>query len=1011
MLPRQILNVLADLAPAPGERVFDVCRTGQTLHWLPDPDRAARTRAVDRLAAMDALSPEERILRRGWAFVIGGLEVDGVRRTVRLPLLTQPVRLERGLRGYRVAPAGDLELTGLVEDRALAGQLEAAPGLGGAGWLRATGTTAWIRSAAEAAGLIVSDVTDRPPTRPPDAKLVAVAGAALFVIRDVRSAGLRDTLLTWAGRPGLEATALAHVYGLTDAPDPGTTGRPATGLDDTAVRQVGTCLDSDAARQLGTRLDGTGPTTGRQVSAGQQLGAHRQISAGQQLRADTAGGDPVASPLPLNAAQRETVRRTRTEPLVVVSGPPGNGKSHTLVAAALDTVDRGGSVLVAAQSPAAVDALAALLRRYPGPTPVLFGDAERREAMAAELAAGTSAGVPDRQLAADAEAVAAASGRVSAVEAAITAALDLERRAASLSHWAPLLAGLESDVPGPFRQDFDLTRARRLAGRTGGDRAAGDARPEPGFGGPPRPGRGERLHGFARWWRAAVGNLARRRLRRLTGAGPDTPPDRIRAALDAAAASRAAARLAATGGTDLDPAWRELTDADADLAAAIGTAMRHRAASARRWTKQARRSAAVLATALRAGRNRRREMLAELDGEALVRALPLWIGSITDVEDLLPPVPGLFDLVILDEGVHVDQIRAAPVFARARRALVAGDPRQLRFVSFVADVDVSVALRRQGLDGLADRLDVRRVSAFDVAAGAAPVTALTDHYRSAPHLIEFSARRFYRDRIALVTRHPRNEGADLIDVVRVAGNVVDGVNRAEVDAVVAQIRALTGDGHIDIGVVTPFRAQADALESALLAAFPVEQIEALRLRSGTVHAYQGSEADIVIVSLGLVDGDSAARRRFVADPNLFNVMVTRARRKMVVVTSLTSADGIVGDYLDYAGTVPEPSPADPTAHEAGDWVAALAARLDENGVPVRARYPVGTWRLDLCAGTGTGAAGLICGVHPDGTDQHIERQRTLRGAGWRLVDAFPSRWAGDPLRAAIDLSADGSVPD
>src|SRR6266536_59764 len=99
---------------------------------------------------------------------------------------------------------------------------------------------------------------------------------------------------------------------------------------------------------------------------------------------------------------------------------------------------------------------------------------------------------------------------------------------------------------------------------------------------------------------------------------------------------------------------------------------------------------AALDAAVQAGRNRRRELLDGLDGAALVRAMPLWVGTVTDVEDLLPPIPGLFDLVILDEAAHIDQIRAAPVLARARRALVVGDPRQLRFVSFVADVDVAL---------------------------------------------------------------------------------------------------------------------------------------------------------------------------------------------------------------------------------------------------------------------------------------------------------------------------------
>jgi hypothetical protein len=893
MRPTQILAALADLAPASGERVLDVTRGGQPLVWLPEPDRATRSRAVDRLAALDALHRDERMLRRGWAFVVG--------RSVRLPLLVQPVRLERVIRGYRVVAAGDLELTPLVEDRELAARLEAAPGLGGPVWLAAAGTAAWICTAAEAAGLPVARVVADPPGRPGE-ELVGVAAAGLFLLREARLPSLRGTLLRWSARTGLEHTALAAVYGC------GVPDQPST-------------------------VDG-----------------------------------PLHSPLPLNAAQREVVRRARGEAAVAVSGPPGTGKSHAVVAAALDVVDRGGSVLIAAQSSHAVDALRELLRRYPGAAPVLFGDAERREAIAAELSEGLLAGVGAERLRDDDEAVGVSAERVAAVRASIAAALDTERRAASLSEWEPLLPGLRIDAPGAFEPGFDVAGASRLAGRSG-------------------------------WW-------ARWRLRRRMGALATVPPERLSAALDAAAASQAAGLLASTGGTDLGPAWSALLAADAALAAAVGRAMRDRSAAWWRLDRRARRSAVALGAALSAGRNRRRELLAGLDGFGLVRALPLWVGTVTDVEDLLPPVPGLFDLVILDEAAHIDQIRAAPVLARARRALVVGDPRQLRFVSFVADVDVAVTLERHGLGAAADRLDVRRTSAFDVAAGSGAVTWLGEHYRSAPHLIEFSARRFYRERLSLVTRHPRNERADLIDVVRVAGAVSDGVNRAEVAAVVDLVRSLAGKGLTDIGVVTPFRGQADALEAALLKAFPVEEIERLGLRSGTVHGFQGSEADIVVVSLGLVDGDGPARHRFVADPNLFNVMVTRARRQMVVVTSLESADGLVGEYLAWACA----GPASVASSAGSGWAGALGAELAKVGVPVRAGYPVGDWRVDLCAGTGDGAVGLVCAVHPDGVAAHIERQETLVRAGWRLVDAFPSRWGGDVVRAALDLAPRLVVP-
>ncbi|MET7398723.1 AAA domain-containing protein [Dactylosporangium sp. NPDC005572] len=883
MEPSRVLAALADLAPAGRERTLDVAKGDQPILFLRDPDRAPRNRAADRLAALDVLHRDERILRRGWAWLLGVADVDGAVKKLRVPLVAEPVRLERSGRGYKIVPAGDLELTPLLTDRERARTLEAAPGLGTAAWLGSIGTTAWVATAAEAAGFKPDRLADHsvPLATLPTDELVGQAVAALYVARDVSSAGLRDTLRAWSARAGLERTALAAVYG-----------------------------------------------------AGTAAGEHDEA---------------VVSPLPLNRAQREVVRRTRHEPVVVVSGPPGNGKSHAVVAAALDTVHRGGSVLVATQSAHAAEVLGELLARYPGPEPVLFGNTEHRGRILATLTAGLPTGVTGQQLRADEAAVETARQAVDAIAAGIGAALDLERAAATMRTWEPLLAGLRAEAPKVFAKDFNPDKIRKIR--------------------------------FARKWR----------LRRLTG----VDEDRLPRLLEARKADRAAATLAVNGGTDLEAAWDALDEADRRLADAVGTAMRHSATSGRRWGGDARRSTAALAAALRTGRNGRREALAALDGPALVEALPLWIGTVTDVEDLLPPTPGLFDLVILDEAAHIDQLRAAPVLARARRALVAGDPSQLRFVSFVADVDVAATLARHGLS---ERVDVRRSSAYDVAVGASPATWLDEHYRCAPHLIDFSARRFYQGRLHLMTRHPRTERLDAIDVVHVPdAEVTDGVNHREVEAILAAIAQLAD--RTGIGVVTPFRAQADAIEAALLKALPVEEIERLGLRTGTVHAFQGSEAATVIVSLGLVDGDSPARQRFAAEPNLFNVMVTRARERLVVVTSLTGGTGLVADYLAHAEG-PRGSHDDPDAAVV-PFVRRMATELAAAGHDVRTGYAVGAWTIDVVA-DGTG---LICGPHPDGNAAHIERQRALLRAGWALHDAFPSRWGGDPVRAALDLSA------
>ncbi|MEV6344844.1 ATP-binding protein [Actinoplanes sp. NPDC051851] len=892
MLPPDVLAVLAELAPAAAERPLDVTRGGQSLVWL-DAERAPRTRATDRLAALDVLHREERILHRGWGFLAGSVEIDGKNRKIRVPLLTQPVHLERSLPGYRLIPAGDVEVTPLVEDRDLAAAMEAAPGLAAPGWLSATGSRAWLRSVAEATGLRFDAITE-PPRRMPTDRLILITGSALFVVRDVFGGGLGNSLRNWSARD-LTGTAFAAIYGVN---------RSSAVEDET----------------------------------------------------------PVVSPLPLSEDQEDVVRHARTAPVTVVSGPPGSGKSHTVVAAALEVVHRGGSVLVATQSPHAAEVLAGLLARYPGPVPVLFGDAAARDNLATDLTRGADQGVSAGVLRADRAAVASALSAVRAIRTALQEALAQAENAATLDTFAPRLPGLAADVPGAFHDDVDPALVRDLLGRS----AAGG------------------------WWSRLRARSAHRRARRMVRPLPGVPRERVEEALAASTAQRAAAHLAATGGTDLARRWATLHAAEDALRTAIGAAMRNDARSAARWDHASRRAAGALAAALRAGRNRRRELLTKMDAAPLVRALPLWIGTVADVEDLLPPSPGLFDLVVIDEASHVDQIRAAPVLSRARRALVVGDPRQLRFVSFVSDVDVSQVLDRHGAD---ERLDVRRMSTYDLAAGAAPVTWLASHFRSVPHLIGFSAKRFYQDRVAVMTRTPTSDSLDAIDVVHAPGD--------EVPAALREIRSLASSGHRGIAVISPFRAQADALEAALITSFSAAEIEDLRLRVGTVHAFQGSEADAVVVSLGLDDTDGPSRRRFVTDPQLFNVMVTRARKRLVVVHSLTAPSGLIGDFLTYAAGFSVPAaPFSPMG-----WAARIATELAQLEIPVLAGYTVGPWTIDLVAGAPAHPVGVLCGVHPDGVPAHLARQSALHRAGWRLLDAFPTRWHGDPRRAALEIAA------
>ena len=100
----------------------------------------------------------------------------------------------------------------------------------------------------------------------------------------------------------------------------------------------------------------------------------------------------------------------------------------------------------------------------------------------------------------------------------------------------------------------------------------------------------------------------------------------------------------------------------------------------------------------------------------ILRAFPLWSVSNLSARSALPLVPGLFELVVIDEASQCDIASVVPLLARSKRAVFAGDPMQLRHVSTL-DVAVEQTLLQQyGLtDTTVQRFTYRVNSAFDLA--------------------------------------------------------------------------------------------------------------------------------------------------------------------------------------------------------------------------------------------------------------------------------------------------------
>ncbi|MDQ0939811.1 AAA domain-containing protein [Streptomyces sp. V1I1] len=93
--------------------------------------------------------------------------------------------------------------------------------------------------------------------------------------------------------------------------------------------------------------------------------------------------------------------------------------------------------------------------------------------------------------------------------------------------------------------------------------------------------------------------------------------------------------------------------------------------------------------------------------------------------------------------------------------------------------------------------------------------------------------------------------------------------------------------HATVGVVTPFRAQKEALACVWA--------DDDRVRVGTVHAFQGGQRDVMVLSPVATGNTPPRTTHWVASQvNLWNVAVTRAKSQLITVGSHAFWQGQAG---------------------------------------------------------------------------------------------------------------------
>jgi very-short-patch-repair endonuclease len=687
--------------------------------------------------------------------------------------------------------------------------------------------------------------------------------------------------------------------------------------------------------------------------------AVRDTALGLWLRSAMADSPPsedhpVLEILPLNTEQRQAVVQGLSAPLTVVTGPPGTGKSQVVTSLLVNQAWHASSVLFSSRNNHAVDVVESRVNAL-GPAPVLLrlGKDEHHAHLAQQLTATLAeSSTPDdttsyawqrdaheqmraRYAAVQEQiaAVVALRNRVDELERAAEPArtlfpgtrfaelrfLDTEairNRIAALS--AALDAARETAQPPMVRLVWDTMKGRRYqriaeaSAELLPDAAAlGLAAPEPD---PESQDRFRLLLLDRLQWVGRAQNY----LQAL---------DELRSAPPLAGLARELTRIAEESSSNSRELWQSW------LRMRPGT-----------WTPEQRRILGEYVSLLQmiaggdrfdegAGRRVFRRYYTLFSDVAKI--LPCWAVTTLSARGRLPFQAGLFDLVVIDEASQCDIASALPLLYRARRAVIIGDPLQLKHVSTVVPQQDRLLFAAHGLAESSGIWAYSVNSLFDVSRSLCrheDLVNLRDHHRSHRDIIAFSNQHFYRGRLRVVTDHESlarpQSAAPAVRWLEIRGKVArpaggGAMNSPEAEAVLNAVRDLVIAGGFtgSIGVVTPFRAQANRIRTLVHQDRDLSQrLVALQFVVDTVHGFQGDERDVIFFSPVVSAGVGESAIRFLkGNGNLFNVAITRARSELVVVGDRQAALNSGVNYLaGFAEYVHELSADDPRRAPSGE---------------------------------------------------------------------------------------------
>lgn len=264
---------------------------------------------------------------------------------------------------------------------------------------------------------------------------------------------------------------------------------------------------------------------------------------------------------------------------------------------------------------------------------------------------------------------------------------------------------------------------------------------------------------------------------------------------------------------------------------------------------------------------------------------PIWLSNPAFIAKSLPLEQSLFDIAIFDESTQIPLQNAVGIIQRCDRALVAGDEHQMGPTNYFS------ASGKETEDLL------HQASYHFTTIG------LKHHYRSKyPDLIRFSNYHFYNNEL-LVYPSPK-QPEDVLSYEYVPdGKFIDRKNSTEAIAVAKRIKSAL-KGKQKLGVVAFSEEQLNTILDQLNSSERMlleEKVERSGWFCKALENLQGDECDHLLISFGygLNENDEFHHRfgpmNLQSGRNRLNVLMTRAREKITLVSSVKASSFKVSD--------------------------------------------------------------------------------------------------------------------